>query len=356
MAAPIQRTDDPFDGDYSEVIDVRSPAEFEQDHIPGAINLPSLSNEERAEVGTIYKQVNPFDARKIGAALVFANLSRHLTEHFATKEKDYRPLVYCWRGGQRSGSVATILSMIGWRATVVEGGYKAYRRIVMTGLESKPSEFTYRIVGGKTGSAKTDILHELERRGEQVLDLEGLASHRGSLLGSLPGRDQPSQRLFESLLFDKFRSFCAEKVVWIEAESSKIGRVYLPIDLMEKMVESRYYDLQPPLDWRVAYLAKGYAHLNETGSPLAVLLQKLIGRHSREKVDGWLKKFEEGDWPEVVKALLVDHYDPAYSSATKKKFQDRPIALDFSEMGSYSVIAAVNELLKREQSQRVNHG
>ncbi len=356
MAAPIQRTDDPFDGEYSEVIDVRSPAEFVQDHIPGAINLPSLSNEERAEVGTIYKQVNPFDARKIGAALVFANLSRHLTEHFGTKEKDYRPLVYCWRGGQRSGSVASVLSMIGWRATVIEGGYKAYRRIVMKGLDTKPSAFTYRIVGGKTGSAKTDILHELERRGEQVLDLEGLASHRGSLLGSLPGRDQPSQRLFESLLFDKFRSFSPEKVVWIESESSKIGRVYLPTNLIEKMVASRYYDLQPPLDWRVDYLAKSYAHLNELGSPLAELLQRLIGRHSREKVEGWLKKFREGEWPEVVRALLVDHYDPAYSSATRKKFQDRPIVLDFSALGSYSVDAAVDELLKREQTEEDDHG
>ncbi len=349
MAAPIQRTATPFDRSYSEIIDVRSPAEFALDHVPGAINLPSLSNEERAKVGTIYKQVNPFDARKIGAALVFANLSQHLENHFLNKEKDYEPLVYCWRGGQRSGSVATVLSMIGWRATLLDGGYKTYRKTVIEGLETLPAKFTFRIVGGKTGSAKTDVLKVLERQGEQVLDLEGLACHRGSLLGAMPGVDQPSQKLFESMICSKLRSFDESKVVWIESESSKIGKVFVPPALIDAMLKSKYYDLRPNVDWRVDYLAESYAHLNVPDSQLPDLLLRLIGRHSRETVNSWLDLFEKGQWAEVVRLLLIEHYDPSYTTSTKKKFGDRTIPVKVPEGTIYSANSAVDLLLHYEQ-------
>ncbi len=189
----------PFDA----VIDVRSPAEFADDHIPGAINLPVLNDDERARVGTIYKQESPFAARKVGAALVSRNVARHLDEHFADKPKEYRPLVYCWRGGQRSGSFAIILSQIGFRATVLSGGYKTYRGQVMDGLREVSGRFEFRVLAGRTGSGKTRVLREMAALGGQVLDLEELAVHRGSLLGSEPGCPQPPQRLFESLLYQR---------------------------------------------------------------------------------------------------------------------------------------------------------
>lgn len=188
---------------FDVVIDVRSPAEFADDHIPGAINLPALDDAERARVGTIYKQVGPFEARKVGAAMVSRNVARHLDEHFADKPKGYRPLVYCWRGGQRSGSFALVLTQIGFRTTVLAGGYKTYRGEVMDGLRELAPQLRLRVLAGRTGSGKTAVLRELVDRGEQVLDLEALASHRGSLLGSEPGCPQPPQRLFESRLYGR---------------------------------------------------------------------------------------------------------------------------------------------------------
>jgi tRNA 2-selenouridine synthase len=188
---------------FDAVIDTRSPAEFADDHIPGAVNLPVLTDTERAEVGTLYKQVSPFAARKVGAAYVSRNIARHLETHFADKPKEYRALVYCWRGGQRSGSFALVLGQVGFRTTVLAGGYKAYRGEVMDGLREMAGRITFRVLAGRTGSGKTAVLRELDTRGGNVLDLEDLAAHRGSLLGSEPGCPQPPQRLFESRLFQR---------------------------------------------------------------------------------------------------------------------------------------------------------
>lgn len=188
---------------FTEIVDVRSPSEFAEDHIPGAINRPVLDDAERIRVGTIYKQVNPFEARKVGAALVSRNIARHIDDHFVAKGKDYRPLVYCWRGGQRSGSLATILTQIGFRVSVLHGGYKTYRGEVMDGLRDLPKRFEFRILAGATGSGKTRVLRSLQAAGGQVLDLEALANHRGSLLGSEPDSPQPAQRLFESRLYQR---------------------------------------------------------------------------------------------------------------------------------------------------------
>jgi tRNA 2-selenouridine synthase len=188
---------------FDAVIDVRSPAEFADDHIPGAVNLPVLNDAERARVGTIYKQVSPFEARKVGAALVSRNVARHLDDHFAARPKEYRPLLYCWRGGQRSGSFALVLSQVGFRVGVLAGGYKTYRGEVMDGLRERPGRFAYRILAGPTGSGKTAVLRAIAAAGGQVLDLEGLAAHRGSLLGAEPDAPQPTQKRFESLLHQR---------------------------------------------------------------------------------------------------------------------------------------------------------
>jgi tRNA 2-selenouridine synthase len=185
---------------FGVVIDVRSPSEFAEDHIPGAINLPVLNDEERTRVGTIYKQLNPFEARKVGGALVSRNIARHLEDHFADQPKEYRPLLYCWRGGQRSGSFALVLSQIGFRVAVLSGGYKTYRGEVLDGLRELPTRFEFRILAGATGNGKTALLRAIAAAGGQILDLESLASHRGSLLGRELGSPQPSQKWFESQL------------------------------------------------------------------------------------------------------------------------------------------------------------
>ena len=213
---------------FDAIIDVRSPAEFAEDHIPGAISAPVLDDEERAKVGTLYKQVSAFDAKKLGAALLAKNFARHVENLFKDKEQTWRPLVYCWRGGKRSGAAAHILREIGWNADTLEGGYKAYRRWVVQQLEEIPQQLEWRVIHGPTGSGKSRLLSALKAAGAQVLDLEDLAAHRGSVLGNLPGRPQPSQKMFESLLLQKISSLQLEKPVYVEGESKKIGQLQVP--------------------------------------------------------------------------------------------------------------------------------
>lgn len=171
---------------FDAVIDARSESEYAQDHLPGSVNWPSLNDEERARVGTLYAQVSPFEARKLGAALVARNISNHLENHLCGTPRSWQPLVYCWRGGQRSGALALVLSQIGFKVKVLEGGYREYRREVVRSLELLPSALSFRTVCGRTGTGKSRLLRALARQGAQVLDLEAMAEHRGSVLGSFP--------------------------------------------------------------------------------------------------------------------------------------------------------------------------
>ncbi|HEX5277241.1 MAG TPA: tRNA 2-selenouridine(34) synthase MnmH, partial [Fluviicoccus sp.] len=221
--------------EFDEVIDVRSPAEFAEDHLPGAINCPVLDDAERVRVGTIYKQVSPFEARKVGGALVARNIARHLEEKFHDRPKSWRPLVYCWRGGQRSGAMTLVLQQVGWAARQLEGGYKGYRREVLQRLETEPGRFRYRVLNGPTGSGKTALLHALSAQGGQVLDLEGLARHKGSVLGVLPGESQPSQKAFESALAARLADFDMSRPVFVEAESKTVGNLRVPPALFAAM-------------------------------------------------------------------------------------------------------------------------
>src|SRR5574343_1725778 len=232
---------------YDEIIDVRSPAEFAEDHIPGAINCPVLDNAQRAQVGTIYKQVSPFEAKKIGAALVSENIARHLKQRFLDRPKHWKPLIYCWRGGDRSGSMTTIFRAIGWPAGQLDGGYKNYRRHVIDQLELIPGQFNFRVVCGPTGSAKTRILQALAALGEQVLDLETLACHKGSVLGVLPDQPQPSQKTFETLLWQALSAFDPSRPVYVEAESRKIGRMHVPEALMERIRNGECLQIDAPI-------------------------------------------------------------------------------------------------------------
>lgn len=318
MAPPIYTTQTPWENcyqDYSEIIDVRSPYEFAEDHIPGAINFPVLDNEERHKVGIIYKQISPFEARKIGASLVSKNISQHLEKHFLNKPKNYHPLVYCWRGGQRSNSFATVLNQIGWQVTLLEGGYKTYRNYVRNQLETLPEKFSYRILCGCTGSAKTFLLKEMSKANIQVLDLEDLANHRGSLLGQMWDKTpipQPTQKCFESQLLEKLKTFDVTQPVWVESESQLIGKLQLPRSLWQQMRRSPCYEIEVPIEERVKFLMAEYTHLMTHPQELKRLLSYLIPNHGKQKIMAWCDLIDAQQWESFVTILLQEHYDPAY--------------------------------------------
>ncbi len=333
-------TQQPWKETYSEIIDVRSPAEFAEDCIPGAINLPVLSDLERAEVGTIYKQ-SPFTARKKGAALVAKNLSQHLIDHFESKDKNYRPLVYCWRGGQRSNSMALVLSQVGWQVTVLDGGYKTYRAYVREQLEQLPHWFTYKILCGLTGTGKTHILQQLSQRtDQQVLDLEALANHRGSLLGeewTNKPISQPTQKQFESLLLQQLQSFDSSFPVWVESESNKIGQVHLPPSLWQKMKQASCIEIQLPLSARVQFLLTAYPHLVDNPEILKAKLQLLKPRYGKEKIKQWEKLIDSGLWSKFVQDLLHFHYDPSYSQSIERDFAKVERTLSIEEISDRTI-------------------
>ena len=311
---------------FDAIIDTRSPAEFAEDHIPGAISCPVLDNEERARVGTIYQQVSPFDAKKIGAALVARNIARHVESLFIKKEKNWKPLVYCWRGGKRSGAMAHILREIGWEARTLEGGYKAYRRHVVDTLAALPEKFAFRVIHGVTGSGKSRLLRALGAAGAQVLDLEELAAHRGSVLGTLPGRPQPSQKMFESLLLKTLSNLNSSKAVFVEGESRKIGQLQVPAALIERMRASECVLLEAGTATRVALLLDEYRHFFSDLAALGTQLDCLVALHGRERVGEWKALAAAGAWPALVARLLEEHYDPAYRRSAASNYPRLPEA------------------------------
>jgi len=306
---------DLLDHGFDTVIDVRSPAEYAEDHVPGAINLPVLDNEERARVGTIYKQVSPFDARKLGAALVFRNAANHIETSLSHHDGAWKPLVYCWRGGQRSGSFAWLLGEIGWRSDVIKGGYKTYRRMVVDMLHRNPLPFRFVQLGGYTGTAKTELLPLLAERGVQVIDLEGLANHRGSLLGSMG--DQPAQKAFESALAGQFCRLDSTRPVIVEAESSKIGQILLPPSLWEAMKIAPWIEVAAPLEARTDYLLRAYDDILSDTVTLQAQLAPLKAHRGEALVAQWTRLSGAGDTRSLTRSLMEDHYDPAYAKSMK---------------------------------------
>ena len=321
MVAPI-RIGTEWTRDVDTIIDVRSPAEFAEDHIPGAINLPVLSDAERAKVGTIHKQISPFEARKLGASMAATNIARHIQENLKDQAAGWKPLVYCWRGGQRSGSMARILAEIGWVTTVLEGGYKYYRQRVSEELISRVDPLYPVLLQGPTGTAKTHILRAASAAGGQVLDLEGLACHRGSLLGAEPGADQPGQRHFESLLHQALCQLDSSRPVLIEAESSRIGQCHIPRALWQKMQHAPQILIKADIAARVEFLKRDYAHIIASPETLTVLIDGMVYRHGHAICDEWRRQVSEGDWDGLVTALITDHYDPAYQSSTRRRKGD----------------------------------
>jgi tRNA 2-selenouridine synthase len=326
---------------FDTIIDVRSPAEYAEDHIPGAINLPALSNEERAEVGTIYKQQSPFVARKLGAALVARNVAGHLLGPLREMSGGWRPLVYCWRGGQRSGSFAIILGQIGWRVDTIAGGYKSYRSMVVAALNDQPLPCPLIVLDGNTGSAKTDILNLLPGLGVQVIDLEGLARHRGSLFGAMPG-GQPDQKGFDTEIAMAIAGLDPSRPVVVEAESSKVGNIRLPVQLWKAMQAAPRVAIAAPPRARASYLTRAYTDLIADPQRLAAIIDQLRPAHSAEVIEGWQAMAGAGQFEPLAADLMERHYDPRYLKHRARVAEGRftEIAAERLEEGDLPELAA----------------
>ena len=305
---------------FDAIIDVRSPGEFAEDHLPGAINCPVLDDAERIHIGTLYKQINAFEAKKAGAALVSRNIGNHIEARFMNKPRDWKPLVYCWRGGNRSGAMAYVLARIGWHAVQLDGGYKEYRRHINTVLTTLPGQFRYQVICGTTGSGKSRLLQTLAAAGAQVLDLELLAAHRGSVLGHLPDAPQPSQKMFETRIWEALRDFDPAVEVFIESESKKVGNVRVPEALMNAMRAAPCIALELPDAARVALLMADYAHFVESPEALNRQLDCLTTLYGAAPIKRWQTMASSGAMEPLVSELLAQHYDPAYRRSISRNF------------------------------------
>jgi tRNA 2-selenouridine synthase len=305
---------------FDEIIDVRTPAEFELDHVPGAVNFAVLSNEERVIVGTKHKQESPFEAKKLGATLIARNIATHLEKEFANRPKNWKPLIYCWRGGKRSGAMGHILRQIGWDAHVLQGGYKSYRAWVLEQLKDLPHQFTYQVITGRTGSAKSIILEALQDLGCQVLDLEKYANHKGSVLGGHPETAQPSQKSFESQIVKQLQTFKTDRPVFIEAESRKVGVLQVPDDLLEKIRSSSCIRISASMSARVEFLKRDYVYMMKSPELLTNKLSHLKSLLGQEQLDEWQKNILEQQWDALVQSLLELHYDRLYERSQERNF------------------------------------
>lgn len=336
--------------EFDEVIDARSPAEFAEDHLPQAISCPVLDDAQRARVGTLYKQESPFAAKKIGAALVARNIARHIEERFLDRPREWRPLVYCWRGGQRSGAFTHILRQIGWDAQRLDGGYKSWRRHVLEQLQILPTRFNYRVVTGATGSGKSRLLEALAAQGAQVLHLEQLAAHKGSVLGAQPGVPQPTQKSFETSLYLALQDFDPARPVYVEAESRRIGLLQLPDLLLEQIRSAPSLRLEVPLAARVEFLLRDYDYFLTDPAWLIENLDRLRSLQSGETIARWIDLTQAGAFPTLVGELLKQHYDALYHRSQSRNYRSfegaRQIASD--DLTPASIAALAHTILATE--------
>ncbi|HEV7814115.1 MAG TPA: tRNA 2-selenouridine(34) synthase MnmH [Janthinobacterium sp.] len=330
---------------FDAIIDVRSPGEYALDHLPGAINCPVLDDEQRIRVGTMYKQTGAFEAKKLGAALVAKNIAMHIETLWLDKPRHWRPLVYCWRGGNRSGATAHILARIGWPAYQLDGGYKAYRNHVNQALAEAP-DVSLKVICGTTGSGKSRLLETLHTIGAQVLDLEQLAAHRGSVLGNLPSQPQPSQKAFESAIWQQLRKFDPARTVFIESESKKVGNLRVPDALIAAMRAAPCVALTLSRPNRVRLLMDDYQHFTRDPAILNTQLDCLLSLYGREKIGRWHALANEGRMAELVEELLVDHYDPAYHKSIGRNFihYGEAEVLELEDISPEAMQAAAREL------------
>lgn len=332
---------------FDAIIDARSEAEFALDHVPAAMNWPSLNNAQRHLVGTLYKQVSPFEAQKHGAALVARNVAELIERELMDKPKHWRPLIYCWRGGKRSGAMAHILDQVGFKVSLLAGGYKAYRHAVLADLPLQVARLDFRVICGPTGCGKTRLLHALARAGGQVLDLEALAQHRSSVLGAWPDQSQPSAKMFDSRIWYALQAFDPARPVWVESESKKVGNLAIPDSLMQAMRASPCVHLQLPDAERVGLLMEDYAYLTTALDPLRERLSTLAELRGRATVAHWHALIASGDFSALVMDLLKRHYDPGYASSTQRNFTrfDQALPLILADRQPASMAAAAASLL-----------
>ncbi len=307
--------------EFDAIIDARSEGEYAEDHLPGAVNWPTLNDEERIFVGTTYKQVNAFEAKKRGAAIAARNISRHIERDVIDKPKDWKPLAYCWRGGKRSGSLSLVLDQIGFKVTLVEGGYKAFRAALVLDIPHRVAALQWRVICGTTGSGKTRLLTALADAGAQVLDLEALAQHRSSVLGGIPGQPQPTQKRFDTLVWDALRQFDPTRPVFVESESKKVGNVAVPTSLIEAMRASPCLNLVLPDDERLALLMEDYDFFVKDAEFFCDRLAVLTEFLGKAMIDKWQASVRAGQVEPVVRELLTLHYDPVYLQSIQRNFQ-----------------------------------
>jgi tRNA 2-selenouridine synthase len=306
---------------YDAIVDVRSPAEFAEDHLPGAVNWPVLNDDERARVGTLYVQTSPMAARQVGAAIVARHIAEHIERHVQGLPREWQPLVYCWRGGQRSGALAWFLGQIGFRTAQLQGGYKAFRAQVRADLAELPARFAYRVLAGRTGSGKTRLLQALREAGAQVLDLEAIACHRGSVLGGLPGTPQPSQKAFDTALWQALRALDPARAVFVESESKKVGSLQLPDALVQRMREhGQCLRVHMSDAARIQLLLDEYGFFAQDVEGFCRLLDALIDLRGRERVQQWQAMARAGQWAALFALLMQDHYDPLYERSMQRHF------------------------------------
>ena len=338
-------------GAFSAIIDARSESEYAEDRLPGAVNWPVLNDAQRVDIGTHYKQASPFDARKRGAVMVARNIASHVETHAAELPRSWRPLVYCWRGGQRSGSLALVLGEIGFQVNVLDGGYREFRRAVLVELETQPAQLQFRVLCGRTGSAKSRLLQTLVEHGAQVLDLEDLACHRGSVLGPEPGRPQPSQKAFETSLWQALRGYDHTRPVFVEGESRTIGRLRLPEPLLVAVRDAPCLQVQMPLIARVQFLLHDYVHFVTDTESFCARLAALRELRGAAVVEAWQARARSGQANElagVVQQLLTLHYDPVYERSMQRNFRHygQAIAVDLLDGSAPTLHAAARHLMK----------
>lgn len=332
---------------FSTILDARSESEFALDHLPNAISTPVLNDQQRVRVGTLYKQTGAFEAKQVGAALIARNIAGLLEERFCGLERTWRPLIYCWRGGNRSGALATVLARVGWHVTVLDGGYRSFRRLVNEQLTVLPAQTRLRVITGRTGSGKTALLGELRQRGAQVLDLELLANHRGSVLGAVPDQPQPPQKWFETQIWMALSKFDPTRVVYVESESKKIGQNHVPEELIQAMRASPCITINANTATRVRHLRAEYLFFSEIPQLLSAKLEMLADLHGRSRVSRWNELIAQGNTDELVQDLLCSHYDPSYDRSIQRNFKliDQSMQVELSSADPAGFAKAADQIL-----------
>ena len=338
--------------DFDDIIDVRSPLEFEDDRIPGSINLPVLSNTEREMIGMMYKQKSKFEAKKLGASIVSKNISDHLKEFLYNKNRDWLPLIYCWRGGQRSYALATILDQIGWKVEVVDGGYKSFRKHISEFLNRNIDRYYLILLTGNTGTAKTKVLNLIEKRNGQTIDLESLANHRGSVFGS-QGQKQPSQKLFETLIYDKVKNLKTGEPIFVEAESNKIGNLHIPKEFWKLMKSSPQIEISATVEQRAQFLVEEYSEITSDLDLLEKQITSLSTITGPKVVESWLQMAKNKEFIELAKQLIEKHYDPRYKRGLLREKKEVFATLRLDDMSQKGLSLIVDRILQTANN-RIN--